>query len=237
MMPMAIAPIARLIATLTTDERHAMREHLSSRIAGFFDARNELVAADEGAERQFDELASTLRLLGPKRGEVPANGIAFRGFAWWLTPELLGQLRAEADVRRTEPLDRVDHFLGCGGRIADQLTVSPTLLRFIETHVGSIRPTGVASYLFYERKGLGIRPHVDTDIFSVNLMIMLRHDVLSMERSATVVFPSSTSAEQHRLEVGEVMILYGSSVVHTRSLLAAGEKVHLLTIGYRIPDE
>ena len=233
----ANVPISRFISRLTADERDVMREQLSSRIAGFFDAKNELALTKEKTGRQFDELARLLRYFGPKGGDVPANGIGFRGFASWLTPELLQRLRAEADVRRSEPLDRIDHFLGCGGRIADELTVAPSVTEFIEEHIGPVIPTGVASYLFYEKKGLGIRPHVDTNIFSVNLMIMLRHDVSETERSATVVFPSASSAEQHRLEVGEVMILYGSSVVHTRSLLAEGETVHLLTIGYRVVNE
>ncbi|HEX8614127.1 MAG TPA: hypothetical protein VF800_22855 [Telluria sp.] len=227
------AGIANFISSLSVDERREMKQRLSDRIAEFFDDSNSLRGADSAMKKRFDMLAETLRNLTPNAQTIPVNGIAYRGRPDWLTPDLLGKLQQEAEHRQELPLDRIDHYLGCGGRHADVLSVSPEILAFVGAQVGSVAPTGIASYMYYDRAGLGIRPHVDTEVFSVNMMLMLRHDhAPDVERSATVVFPAYCSAEFYRLEVGEVMLMHGSSVIHTRSLVQPGERIHLLTLGF-----
>lgn len=218
---------------LSDAERTLLKSRISAQIPEYFDARNEL-AVDEARRQQFDTLAEVLRRIGPDGERVPRNGIVYRGYPDWLTPDLLVALQAEATRRRHEPLDRHDHYLGCGGTVADSLAINAAVTAFVGQAAGDVEPTGVASYLYYDRAGLGIRPHVDTDVFSVNLMLMLHHTHPDNgEPSATVVFPSGQSPERHRLGVGEVMLMFGGSVIHTRSILREGEVVHLLTIGYK----
>lgn len=240
-----------------------MKAVLSGQIARFFDADNRLRADDGDGLRQFRLLADALRQLTPDAEAIPLNGIAYRGRPAWLNGALLRQLQLEAGQRRSLPLDRIDHFLGCGGARADVLSVSAPVRAFVEAHVGPVAPTGIASYLYYDQPGLGIRPHVDTEVFSINLMLMLRHSCDGDERhaahevhevhdahgahdrhgargapSATVVFPARGEPEYYRLRVGEAMIMHGSAVVHTRSLVQPGERVHLLTMGFnRIAHE
>jgi len=222
--------------SLTPDERLVLKEQLSAGIVQHFDDDNSL-KADSLAEDGFPRLAHMLRACTERSDRMPLNGIAYRGFPQWLTDPLLRGLQAEAEKRRHEPLDRTDHFLGCGGELADELANDEALVSFVEKCVGRIAPTGIASYLFYDRAGLGIRPHVDTEVFSLNLMIMLRHDVpASLTPSATRIFPAEGPSEEHRLAVGEAMLMYGNSVVHTRSPIAEGEVVHLLTIGFSTID-
>lgn len=221
------------IGSLSIGERRALKLRLSDQIAGFFDAGNRLRDDDPAQRARFDLLARTLHGLTPDAGTIPANGIAYRGRPDWLTPALLHELQREAGQRRELPLDRIDHYLGCGGRHADLLSVSPQILDFVGAQVGPVAATGIASYLYYDRAGLGIRPHVDTEVFSVNLMLMLRHaHTPGVEPSATVVFPAGRHAEHYRLQPGEVMLMHGSSVIHTRSPVQPGEDIHLLTIGF-----
>jgi hypothetical protein len=218
---------------LTVQERQVMKSMMSGGITGFFDDRNAIVLPDEERAEQFHTLAEMLRVLTPHHSTIPPNGIAYYGRPSWATPEVIEALQVEAQKRRHAPLDRTDHYLGCGGAVADALSVSPELVDFVGEHVNGVVATGIASYLYYDRAGTGIRPHVDTDVFSVNLMLMLRHDHGDgVEPSSTVVFPARREPERYRLQVGEVMIMHGSSVIHTRTVVDASEVVHLLTIGF-----
>ena len=225
--------VLNFIETLDSDERRIMKTVLANQIEEFFDASNELVLPDESTTKRFYTLTAALRKLSVNSGNIPANGIAYLGKPRWITRELLENLQAEALQRRDETLDRIDHFLGCGGKEADNLSVSPELLQFVKEHVGPVRQTGIASYLYYDLEGSGIRPHVDTDVFSINLILMLLHKhPPEVKPSATVVFPCGQPPEAYRLQIGEVMIMYGSSVIHTRSIVHKNEIIHLLTIGF-----
>lgn len=225
--------IDSLINSLTREERSVLKSKLSSKVPKFFDDENRLITLEKKGLAEFQFLAEVLHRLSPHHFEIPENGIVYKGFPEWLTPALLQKLQTEAVHRRFKPLDRIDHFLGCGGEIADELSTAQEVLLFVEKHVGKVEPTGIASYLYYDEKGLGIKPHVDTDVFSINLMIMLKHDIDSAyEPSATLVFPKNGIQESYRLKIGEVMIMYGGNVVHARSIIQETENVHLLTIGY-----
>jgi hypothetical protein len=228
-----VAKIQAFVRELSFVEREVFRRRLSSWIPAFFDDANQLRCHDESHRLMFMRLATTLRVLADANAPIPLNGVAYKGDAPWLTEGLLDQLVAEAAARRHVPLDRIDHFLGCGGALADQLAKSPDVNRFVARFCGPVLSSGIASYLYYDRPGLGIRPHVDTSVFSMNLMIMLRHDRGIEERSATLVFPSDAVTERLSMRVGEVMIMHGHGVIHARSLLAPGETVHLLTIGFK----
>lgn len=225
--------ILEFIRCLSLEERQVMKSMLSNQIVNYFDKNNSLVLDEELTLERFHLFAEMLRMITPHSDTIPTNGIAYCGCPAWVTENLLISLQEEAYRRREQPLDRLDHFLGCGGPTADALSVSPEVLEFVAKYVGSVSPTGIASYLYYDHPGLGIRPHVDTEVFSVNLMLMLRHEFdADLEPSATVVFPAYCKPEHYHLQVGEAMIMYGSSVIHTRSIVQHGEDIHLLTIGF-----
>jgi hypothetical protein len=179
------------------------------------------------------DFEQVLRKISPDYQTIPINGLVYKGKPSWVTNELLQELQNEAFARREKPLDRIDHFLGCGGKCADNLAISTEIISFVSKYSGSVKPTGIASYLYYDKPGLGIRPHVDTDVFSINLMLMLKHEYNpDSDSSATLVFPSNGNTESYRLGVGEVMIMFGGAVIHSRSIIGSGENVHLLTIGF-----
>ena len=187
---------------------------------------------------RFTYLANTIRQLSPDHALMPENGIVFKGNPNWANHQLLLTLNKEAEQRRDKPLDRTDHFLGCGGIQADKLANSTSLVNFVSQHAGKVRATGIASYLYYDKPGLGIRPHVDTDVFSVNLMLMLKHRPSQNGlKSSTLVFPPNGKMENHSLDIGGVMIMFGGAVIHARSIIGPQEKVHLLTIGFNREKE
>ena len=221
------------VQELSDDEKSLMKLNLSEQIPLYFDQQNRLLKNDASFLRRFHALAELLRHLTPDSASIPANGIVYRGFPDWLSVAMLANLQEEAYQRRDLPLDRTDHFLGCGGAYADRLSVDPRVQAFMRELIGPMEATGIASYLYYDHAGLGIRPHVDTEVFSVNLMLMLRHECRGdFIPSATVAFPADGEPEEYRLRVGEVMVMHGSSVIHTRSLVQQGEDIHLLTIGF-----
>mgnify|MGYP003384606743 CR=1 FL=1 len=221
------------VPQLSVDERSLLKLNLSEQIPLYFDQQNRLRQDDPQLLRGFHALAELLRMLTPQAAKIPSNGIVYRGFPEWLSVATLARLQAEAYQRRDQPLDRSDHFLGCGGTVADSLSVNPQVLEFMRGLIGPTQATGIASYLYYDNAGLGIRPHVDTEVFSVNLMLMLRHECKGdFTPSATVAFPAYSEPEAYRLRIGEVMVMHGSSVIHTRSVVQQGEDIHLLTIGF-----
>ena len=225
--------IFNLIDKLGSDERNILKDALSRQIEKFFDNQNNLTIVNDEQEKSFNLLASSLRKLARNPESTPNNGIAYYGKPAWLSTNLLSDLINEGELRRNEPLEQIDHFLGCGGNIADKLASSDELLNFVTNILGPVKSTGIASYIYYDRVGLGIRPHVDTDVFSINLMLMLKHEPPTNNfPSATVVFPPFQTPESYRLKIGEVMIMYGSSVIHTRTPIHENEVVHLLTIGF-----
>jgi hypothetical protein len=140
-------------------------------------------------------------------------------------------LQIEARERKHRKLDKIDHYLGCGGELADKLATDKEIIQFVSEHVGCVVPTGIASYLYYDFQGGGIKPHVDTEIFSVNLMI--KHEISNdKDKSSTVFFPPNLPPQVYKLQVGEVLLSHGSSTIHTRTIISEGEDIYLLTIGF-----
>lgn len=229
--------VLEFIETLSKDERSILKNAFCQQIEYYFDDRNNLRQINEEESEKFNYLATVLKKLGPFE-KIPENGIAYYGRPAWVTPDLLNNLIGEAEERRFEPLEKIDHFLGCGGYHADILADSDELKTFVEKVIGhKVKSTGIASYLYYDRPGSGIKPHVDTDVFSINLILMLKHQHdKDKEASATGIFPANSPPEYYRLDIGEVMIMFGSSVIHTRTVIQENEIVHLLTIGFNPLD-
>jgi hypothetical protein len=218
-----------LVESLSTDERRVYKSLLAGEADKFFNSDHELRVDS----REFREFATLLMLLTPHSDEVPRSGVSFVGAPTWLTEELLGMLRGEADSGMFETLDRGDHLLGCGGPIADRLAVSRVVVDFISDLVGPVRATGIASYMFYRQAGSGIRPHVDTEVFSVNLMIKLKHTLRSgCPPSMTVIFPPELPRMSYHIPEGQAMLLHGSAMLHARTIVRDGEDISLLTIGF-----
>lgn len=187
---------------------------------------------DEAAAAAFDTVSDTLSKLQPYSKRISHNGIAYRGRPEFMTTELLEALQTEAQDLRPSAIRCDEHFLGCGAPIANKLAVSPELTSFVKANAGDVKPTGIASYLFYDEVGQGIDAHIDTDIFSLNVLLMLQHRYRSSDRSALVLLPSRSVPERLELEPGEIVIMFAGSVAHGRERLKQHEAVSILTFGF-----
>jgi hypothetical protein len=182
----------------------------------------------------IDTVTETLSKLQPYSGRIAKNGIAYKGRPAFMTDDLLNRLQEEAKEIRLTALRFDEHFLGCGAPIANQLSVSSELQEFVQLHTGEIKPTGVASFLFYDEEGQGIDPHIDTDIFSLNVILMLSHEDSSDadHDSALFVFPPGEEPETIALNPGEMVIMFAGSITHGRQRMKKGESVSILTFGF-----
>lgn len=184
----------------------------------------------------FDAVSETLVGLQPYRDRIGPNGLAYRGRPPFMTDALLASLQSEAVELRPAAHRFDEHFLGCGAPIANALATSDDLTTFVRAHAGNVKPTGVASFLFYDEEGQGIHPHIDTDVFSVNVLIMLAHRRCANRASALVIFPPGRDPERIELWPGEMLILFAGSIAHGRERIAPGEAISILTLGFHPVD-
>ena len=181
----------------------------------------------------FDAVSVTLSKLQPYKKRISDNGIAYRGRPALMTNELLAALQSEARALRPSAKRFEEHFLGCGAPLANELAISPMLTSFVCFHAGEVEATGVASFLYYDEVGQGIDPHIDTDIFSLNVLVMLEHVQSSTSPSALVIFPPHREPQRLELAPGEMVIMFAGSIAHRRERMKVGESVSILTFGFQ----
>jgi hypothetical protein len=118
--------------------------------------------------------------------------------------------------------------------MADQLATSDALAELVATVVPKAVATGIASYLFYRDAGQGIIPHIDTDIFSLNVLMMLAHDIPPglAEPSALYMHFADGTEQRVQLSAGEVVIFVAGTQAHSRTPIREGERVTILTFGF-----
>jgi hypothetical protein len=164
---------------------------------------------------------------------IQPNGIVWRGRPDFMTDDLLVQLQKEAVQRRGTAIQHDQHFLGCGGPLANQLAASKSLVDLVTQQAGSMMmPTGIASYLYYDQEGCGLAPHVDTQTFTMNAILMLRHEYNNGSRAHLVIYPVNESPQRILLEPGEFLLLFAGGTVHGREKMKVGEVVNILTFGF-----
>lgn len=191
---------------------------------------------DPGALRGRVAVSEALELLCPYEVADP-RGAQFRGRPEFLTGELLATLIAEAEEVGATAVPFDEHYLGCGGPVADKVATSAELTALVRSVVPGAEPTGIASYLFYRDAGQGIIPHIDTDIFSLNVLLMLAHDIPAGATSAELPsalymhYPDGTD-ERFQLTPGEVVVFLAGTQAHSRTPIAEGERVTILTFGF-----
>lgn len=188
---------------------------------------------DPGALRGRVAVSEALELLCPYEVEDP-RGAQYRGRPELLTDELLATLIAEAQEVGATAVPFDEHYLGCGGPVADKVATSPELTALVRSVVPGAEPTGIASYLFYKDAGQGIIPHIDTDIFSLNVLMMLAHETPAGAdpNSALYMHYPDGSEERFQLTPGEVVIFLAGTQAHSRTPIVEGERVTILTFGF-----
>lgn len=167
--------------------------------------------------------------------ELRPSRVPWKGRPTYLTDELLRILQSEAAAKRkvAKPTDR--YLLGCGGEVADQFARHVELERLVQVHFPGVKSTGIASYIFYDQVGHGLDPHVDTEIYSVNVILMLQHEFRA-DPSHLLLYNESRIPERVLLAPGEMIIITAGSTVHAREDMKRDESISLLTIGFAYND-
>jgi hypothetical protein len=178
---------------------------------------------------KFEAFETVLRCLA----RIQPTGVLWRGRPDFMTDELLSRLQTEAIDSRKTAIKHDRYMLGCGGQLADELSTSVALKEFVNKFAPEVRPTGIASYLFYDKEGLGLNPHIDTEIFTLNAIIMLAQEYVTSPPSHLLLYPVDKPMQRVLLSPGEMLLLYAGGTVHAREDVKAGESVHLLTIGFQ----
>lgn len=226
--------IGQLADSLSPAERNNLRLLLgmaAGDLAKFAGSQSDVLRSEA-----LSSTVAALAGLQPYARVIPANGVVWRGRPSFMDERRLAELVAESHSRRTDARRYERQHLATGGPLADALAVSGDMQSLVAKHAGpGITATGIASYLFYDEAGLGIDPHVDTDVFALNAIILLKHDAVEDGRSELVVFPATGGRETVVLTPGELVLVYADSVVHGRTPTADGEVVHVLTIGFQPP--
>lgn len=164
---------------------------------------------------------------------IQPNGVVWRGRPDFMTDDLLVQLQKEAVQRRATAIPHDQHFLGCGGPVANELAASKLLLDLVTQKAATpMAPTGVASYLYYDQEGCGLSPHVDTETFTMNAILMLRHEYKDRSPAHLIVYPVNEPPQRILLEPGELLLLFAGGTIHAREKMKAGEVVNILTFGF-----
>jgi len=216
--------LSQFILGLTEDEKDMYRI-LMNHAAGGLGARKAAGKLKSDGEGAFGAVLNSLR-------QFVSADVIWRARPPFLTPAILQALQEEAERGKATALSTERHLLGCGGPVADALAVSPELMGLMESLVPGVVPTGIASYIYYDREGAGIEPHVDTDIFAVNAIIMLKHNYVS-DPSHLVLYPPGKPAERIQLAIGEMIVIDAAGLVHAREDMKANEEVTVVTIGFQ----
>lgn len=171
-------------------------------------------------------------------------GYAVLGRPAFVSEERLEALAGEARELRAgaEP---AGHGAGQAGQlyadpgpVARRLVVDPGWGELCRQALGfERRPPYTAGYLYYERPGAGIVPHVDDPDFAVNVIMVVARSTSAGARSATVLHPAGEPPVRVVLEPGEAVLLEADGLVHAREGMRAGERVTVLSMGFtRSPD-
>ncbi|TFB94442.1 hypothetical protein E3O10_01320 [Cryobacterium luteum] len=221
------ARLVELHRNATTAERANLKLILG------LSAGNLVPSSDSLAAESRRAVSETLELLCPY--DVPdPRGLQYRGRPDFLTDDLFDRLLQESISKREIAIPFDEHYLGAGGLVADDVALSAELAALVESVVPGAESTGIASYLFYKDEGQGIDPHIDTDIFSLNILMMLQHRLpgTEVEPSALYMHYPDGSEERLQLQPGEVVIFLAGTQAHSRTRIGADESVSILTFGF-----
>jgi hypothetical protein len=221
--------LAELARSMTLAERVCLKVLLGTAAAELL--RGGRVPDGGPAAQALSTSVASIKGMQPHWHRVPRNGVVYRGRPAFLSDTLLDALRAESDALRDNAVRFHDHLVVSGAPLARSVAFSAELNDLLSPLAGPVQPTSKANYLYYDEPGLGIDPHVDNEEFSLNAILMLRHEHTAPP-SALVLFPLHSPPEKIYLQPGEMIVMFADSIVHARERVAAGERVGIVAFGF-----
>ncbi len=180
----------------------------------------------------FRSTVSALARLQPYHERVSRSGTAYVGRPDFLTDDMLAAMQRESAQSRAAARRFDDHMLFSNAPLAKAFGASNELRDLIASAVGDVGSTGRANYIYYDEPGMGIDPHIDDAVFSLNTILMLSH-THGAEKSSLVLYPADGSVERYQLRPGELIVFFADSVVHQRERVHEGEALSIAAFGFK----
>lgn len=157
----------------------------------------------------------------------------------WLTGQAWQAFLEESRSVRGRAVQGGRQWMAHGGRISQAVCLSPTLLTWARSATGvPLEPDVRSTYLYYENAGDSSPIHVDrADGYEVHLLIMLEHKVAPGAEPSTTFVVTPDGVSHIRIPDGEALFFQASTTLHGRTPLGEGERVSLLSLGFRIATE
>jgi hypothetical protein len=176
-------------------------------------------------------------MITASAAEIPVKSrglVYYVGRPDWLRDSDIAAMLAEArEARPRATVVRLQAHcpVGAAGMAFAQ---AGELYELIQGYAGHVIPSGNANYLYYDRPGAKIDPHIDSPDFPLQILLMLQQSgYTDTQRSALVVFPEGPeSAIRITLDPGELVLFRAADVVHGRTSIGTEEKATLIGAGY-----
>lgn len=223
--------LSRLSSELTVAERENLKFLLSMAAGGLLSGHAQTINESLRSQALMTAQYALPRLHGDLRPEFE-TGVLFCGRAPFLSDRDIAVLDHESREYRRRAERFHDHYVASGAPIARELALSQSINDFLSSRAGPVLPTYKANYLYYDEPGLGIDPHVDKDEFSLNVLTMLEH-LPDRRHSELILYPPEQDSVHVHLEPGESLVFFADSVTHQRTRTVDGEKIRLVSFGYR----
>jgi hypothetical protein len=221
--------LEQLAESLTPAERACLKVLLANAVADSID--DELLVQETVRAKAYKTCVASISRLQPHRNLIPDNGIVFRGTPNFLTKEWLVKLQEESGLSRNAAIRFHDHLVVTDAPLAREFAFLPELKQLLSSAIGAVEPTGKANYIYYDQAGFGIEPHIDNEDFSLNVILMLKHEFSSL-RSALVLYPFERLPEKIFLEPGELIVFFADSIIHARERMSRDEQVNIAAFGF-----
>jgi hypothetical protein len=230
--PMSISELEAKLGTLNGDlneaERAGLKFLLGLSCAGLL-TREQHGSATAPAR---DMVVSLLANLQSHRDWITPTGIAWRGRPSFITDEILRQMQEESAALRGHAERFDEYFVVPAGPTARAIAASDEFRELVSKHSGGpVVSTGKTNYAYYDEVGLGIDPHIDTDEYPINTILLLEHR-FQAEPSHLVLYPKGLPPQRILLEPGEIVIFFADSVVHQRERMKEGEVLRIAAFGF-----
>jgi hypothetical protein len=161
------------------------------------------------------------------------DGVFYLGRPGFLSDDRLGRLRDEAEAARPGARRFRKEFYAGVGPSGRAFSMSSELRELVAERAADAVPTESASYLYYDEPGSELAPHVDTETFTLNVLMNLVHEHDRERTSAFLLFPDGPAPHRVFLKPGTLILFHAGAVVHARSATsAAGERVWNIGIGF-----
>ncbi len=182
----------------------------------------------------MSEVVSVLTDTREVRPIGRGDGVFYLGHPEWLTKETFSALQHESREQRAGA-DRIrsQHFAEMGP-VGQTLCDSPELAAFVDQFAAPARRSGKANYRYYDIPESQVPPHLDSDDFALNVIIMLSHEAVTERRSALLLFPHGPQPVTVCLKPGEVILFHAKEVIHARTPISdhGDERAENMGIGF-----